>query len=152
MIKKLSSIIIIGVVILLGFYFLKAGSNAKLDQKESKSQSSVLSISESDKPQIIATKPDPLNETIIPADQIIEITFNRSLQNAPEFKVRIEPKIEYKVELTQDRKTARIIPSKPYELGGSYTLYIGPDTKFDGVGEWGQDKTFYFRTIKYRGI
>lgn len=103
-------------------------------------------------PQIVSTKPDPLNETIIPADQIIEITFNKSLQNAPEFKVRIEPKIDFKVELSQDRKTARILPVKPYNLGEAYTLYIEPDTKFDGVGSWGMDKSFHFRTIKYRGI
>ena len=31
-------------------------------------------------------------------------------------------------------------------------IVIGPDTKFDGVGNWGEDKTFRFRTIRYRGI
>lgn len=108
--------------------------------------------SQNESPKIVSTKPNPLNEAIIAADEIIEITFNRSLQNAPEFKVRIEPKTDFKVELSQDRKTARIIPVKPYELGASYTLYIGRDTKFDGVGEWGMDKTFHFMTIKYRGI
>lgn len=109
-------------------------------------------VSEKDPPQIISTKPDPLDDTIIAADQVIEITFNRSLQNAPEFKVRIEPKIDFKVELSMDRKTARVIPVKLYQLGASYTLYINPDTKFDGMGNWGETKTFHFRTIKYRGV
>lgn len=105
-----------------------------------------------EEPKIISTKPNPLNEAIIAADQIIEITFNRSLQNAPEFKVRIDPKIEFKVELSSDRKTARIIPLKPYELGAAYTLYVNPDTKFDGAGDWGKSQDFHFRTIRYRGI
>lgn len=105
-----------------------------------------------DKPQIVSTKPDPLEQTIIPATQIIEITFNRPLENVGEFKVRIEPKIDFKIELSPDRKTAKIIPIKPFELGASYTLSIGSDTKFDGVGPWGETKDFHFRTITYRGI
>ncbi|KKQ81574.1 MAG: hypothetical protein UT04_C0069G0001, partial [Candidatus Daviesbacteria bacterium GW2011_GWF2_38_7] len=109
-------------------------------------------ISPSDKPQIISTKPDPLDETIISAAEIIEITFNRPLENVGELKVKIEPNIEYKVELSGDRKTAKIIPVKPYNLGASYTLSIGPDSKFDGVGSWGKDKTYHFRTIKYTGV
>ncbi|EKD84574.1 MAG: hypothetical protein ACD_38C00193G0003 [uncultured bacterium] len=103
-------------------------------------------------PAIISTKPDPLDNTIISAAEIIEITFNRPLENVGEFKVKIEPNIEYKVELSGDRKTAKIIPVKPYNLGASYTLSIGPDSKFDGVGSWGKDKTYHFRTIKYTGV
>src|SRR3989338_1281358 len=103
-------------------------------------------------PSIISTKPDPLDNTIISAAEIIEITFNRPLENVGEFKVKIEPNIEYKVELSGDRKTAKIIPVKPYNLGASYTLSIGPDSKFDGVGSWGKDKTYHFRTIKYTGV
>ncbi len=108
--------------------------------------------SQSDKPQIISTKPEPLEEAIVAADQVIEITFNRPLENVGEFKVRIEPEVEYKLELSGDRKTAKIIPIKPLELSTTYTIFIGPDTKFDGVGNWGQDKIFHIQTIKYRGI
>lgn len=107
---------------------------------------------QSESPEIISTIPDPLDETIIPASQVIEITFNKSLQNVPEFKVRIEPKIDFKVELSPDRKTAKITTSKPFNLGAEYTLSIGPDTKFDGAGEWGQNKSFHFRTVPYRGV
>lgn len=103
-------------------------------------------------PRIISTKPDPLEDTIISATDIVEITFNRPLENVGEFKSRIEPKIDYKVELSGDRKTAKIIPAKPYQLGTTYTLFIKPDTKFDGVGDWRQDKTFHFKTITYRGV
>lgn len=107
---------------------------------------------ENDSPQIVSTKPDPLEEAIVGANETIEITFNRPLENVGEFKVRIEPKIEYKLELSQDRKTAKIIPLKPYELGTGYTLFIGHDTKFDGVGAWGQEKIYHFKTIRYRGV
>lgn len=109
-------------------------------------------VSSTDKPQIVSTKPDPLNENIVSATEEIEITFNRALENVGEFKSRIEPKVEYKVELSGDRKTAKIIPAKPYNLGTTYTLFIGPETKFDGVGRWGEEKVYHFKTIKYTGV
>ena len=105
-----------------------------------------------EKPRIVSTKPDPLEEAIVPATDTVEITFNRPLENVGEFKVRIEPKIDFKAELSGDRKTAKIIPLKPLELGSGYTLFIGTETKFDGVGRWGEEKIFHFRTIRYRGI
>lgn len=113
---------------------------------------SPITASSSDKPTIISTKPNPLEDTIISATETVEITFNRPLENVGEFKVRIEPKIDYKVELSSDRKTAKIIPAKPYQLGTTYTLFIGTETKFDGVGRWGEEKIFHFRTIKYTGV
>lgn len=106
----------------------------------------------SEKPQITSTKPDPLEEAIVSAAEIVEITFNRPLENVGEFKSRIEPKIDYKIELSGDRKTAKIIPAKPYSLGATFTLFIGPETKFDGVGRWGEEKVFHFKTINYRGV
>lgn len=108
--------------------------------------------SANDKPTIVSTKPEPLEDTIISATGIVEITFNRPLENVGEFKVRIEPKIDYKVELSSDRKTAKIVPVKPYKLGTTYTLFIGPESKFDGVGRWGEEKIYHFRTIRYTGV
>ncbi len=144
--------LILGIVLIFiagtGYTFLSRSSQPKSDPDTTSGQNSTQNSS----PEITKTIPDPLNESIIPADQIIEITFNLPLQNAPEFKVRIEPKIDFKVELSSDRKTARIITAKPYDLGASYTLYIASDTKFDGAGNWGKDRTFHFRTVKYRGI
>lgn len=109
-------------------------------------------VSQNDKPQIISTKPDPLEDNIISATDTVEITFNRPLENVGEFKVRIEPKTDYKVELSGDRKTAKILTVKPYNLGTTYTLFIGTETKFDGVGRWGEEKVYHFKTIKYSGI
>lgn len=103
-------------------------------------------------PKIVSTKPDPLNESIVSATEVIEITFNRPLENVGEFKVKIEPGKKIKVELSGDRKTAKIIPLEPYDLGAGYTLFIGSETKFDGVGRWGEEKVFHFRTIRYTGV
>lgn len=105
-----------------------------------------------DPPKIVSTKPDPLEEAIISSTEVLEITFNRPLENEGELKIRFDPKIEFEIKLSQDRKTGKIIPKKPYELGATYTLFIGPDTKFDGVGEWKQEKIFHFKTIRYRGV
>lgn len=113
---------------------------------------SASTASPSEQPKIISTKPDPLENNIVSATDTIEVTFNRPLENQGEFKAKIEPKIDFKIQLSSDRKTAKIIPAKPYELGATYTLFIGPDTKFDGVGNWGQEKIFHFKTITYRGV
>lgn len=147
--KLLMLVIIIGVVLLVVFYLknnnqpVSGNTPAPLPKPNQNS---------SDKPSIISTKPEPLDEAIIPVSQIIEITFNRPLENVGEFKVKIEPKVEFKKELSSDRKTAKIIPTNPFELGTTYTMFIGTETKFDGVGNWGEEKVFHFRTIKYRGV
>lgn len=106
----------------------------------------------SDQPRVVSTNPSPLDGTIIAADQKIEITFSHPLENAPELKLRIEPKLDYKVELSSDRKTAKITPTSSYDLGVSYTLFILPDSKFDGGGRLDGEKIFHFQTIRYRGI
>lgn len=103
-------------------------------------------------PQVVSTKPSPLDQTVLLPSQPVEITFNYPLQNTGEFKNRIEPKIDYKVELSSDRKTAKIIFLKPMDLGQGYTLFVLPDTKFDGAGNLGQDLVFHFKTISYKGI
>lgn len=108
--------------------------------------------SESDSPAIVSTKPAALDGAIVSSTEVFEIVFNRSLENVGEFKVRIEPKIDFKLELSQDRKTGKIKPVKPLELGTTYTIFVGSDSKFDGAGAWGQTKTFQFKTIKYSGV
>lgn len=115
-------------------------------------QAATKPVTQNDPPQIVATKPNPLDNSFISTTDIVEITFNRSLENVGEFKSKLSPEIEYRVELSNERKTAKIIPSKSYSLGTTYTLFIGTETKFDGVGRWGQEKIFHFRTITYRGV
>lgn len=106
----------------------------------------------SEQPRVVSTIPNPLDGTIIATDQKIEITFSHPLENAPELKLRIEPKLDYKVELSSDRKTAKITPANSYDLGVSYTLFIMPDSKFDGGARLDGEKIFHFQTIRYRGV
>lgn len=103
-------------------------------------------------PELISTNPNPLEDTIITADQVVEITFSQPLENAPEFKTKIEPKLDYKVELSGDKKTAKIIPALPFELGTTYTLFIMTDSKFEGGGRLPKELNFHFRTVRYRGF
>lgn len=107
---------------------------------------------QNDSPRIVSTKPDPLDGALVSASEVIEINFNRPLENVPELKIRVDPKIDLKVELTTDKKTAKIIPIKDYELGALYTLFILPDSKFEGGGKLGVEKIFHFHTIRYRGV
>lgn len=149
MLKANKLLLLLTILIILGGLFFVL----QKDKKEAtSSQNNTKTITQNDPPQIVSTKPEPLDNTIIAATDTIEITFNRSLENVGEFKVRIEPEVEYKVELSNERKTAKIIPVKAYSLGTTYTLFIGTETKFDGVGRWGQEKIFHFRTIKYTGV
>lgn len=143
-------IVVLGVLVLalyFGYFANKDKSTDNLQKAQTPAQ-----VSPNDKPQVVSTKPEPLEDTIISATENIEITFNRPLENVGEFKSRLEPNLEYKVELSSDRKTARIIPLKPYPLGTTFTLFIGTETKFDGVGRWGEEKVFHFKTIKYTGV
>lgn len=146
---KIIGIIIIGIAIF--FLFQNRLFPGKAETKNIPAAATQAS-QQNESPKIVSTKPDPLEDNIISGSDTVEITFNRSLENAGEFKSRIEPKIDYKVELSGDRKTARIIPAKPYPLGTTFTLFIGTETKFDGAGSWGQEKVFHFRTIKYTGV
>ncbi len=145
----LSIIILIGVAFIFLLAYVRQSQTPNAQPQPSQQ---TTSIPENDKPQIVATKPDPLDETIITTNEVIEITFNRPLENVGEFKARLEPKTDFKVELSGDRKTGKIIPTKPYPLGSAFTLFIGPETKFDGVGRWGEEKIYHFRTIKYTGV
>lgn len=150
--KKNIIIIVVITIIIFTVFLLRRQSSTAPVFTPTPSPSPTPATTALEKPQIASTKPDPLEEAIISATEIVEIEFNRPLENVGEFKSRIEPKIDYKIELSGDRKIAKIIPAKPYSLGATFTLFIGPETKFDGVGRWGEEKIFHFKTINYRGV
>lgn len=115
-----------------------------------------------DRPVIVSTVPPGLNSeesiTVSPT-QTLEITFNMPLENIGEFKNKIEPSAEYKVVLSDDRKTAKITPTTPWKLGSSYMLTITPDSKFNNnPGQQASknrldgDLNLRFKSIEYRGI
>lgn len=140
-------IIIFGMVILLGFIFLKY-----FQKIEQNNPSTSINISTSDTPKILSTNPDPLDNSVIPAVSFIRITFNKPLQNPGEFKVRMIPEIKFSKALSDDKKTGIINFEKSLDLGMSYTLIIGSDTKFEGAGNWNQEKQFHFSTVSYKGV
>lgn len=150
---KNPKIIVILLLLFLGIgLFLVFKKEVPAQPNQPQAQSSPAPADTDKVPKIVSTKPDPLEGSIVSTTEIVEITFNRPLENVAEFKNRIDPEIDYKVELSGDRKTARILPAKPYILGTTYTLFIGPETKFEGVGRWGEEKVFHFRTIRYTGV
>lgn len=149
--KKIPTLVVILIFLAIGFFLYAKSFKANITTPVKQEAGQPKDISK-ESPFVVSTKPDPLEDNLVSGSDPVEITFNRPLENVGEFKSRIEPKIDYKVELSSDRKTAKIIPSKPYPLGTTFTLFIGPDSKFDGVGNWGKDKTYHFRTIKYTGV
>ncbi|MBI2017948.1 Ig-like domain-containing protein [Candidatus Daviesbacteria bacterium] len=150
--KKIFIGLIIAVILPFFFY---------LNSKENKQSSITTQVqtneptptsNPNDPPRIVSTKPEGLDNSIIATNIPIEISFNRPLENKGELKIRIEPEIAFKVELSSDRKTGIITFEKTLDLGMTYTLFIGPETKFDGIGRWGEEKVFHFRTIPYKGV
>lgn len=107
---------------------------------------------QSSEPQVVSTNPKNLDGITILANQTIEITFNIPLENRGEFKNRIDPESEVEIQLSEDRKTAKIIPLKPYKLGTGFTLFIKPDTKFDGKKQLEKEIIYHFKTINYKGV
>lgn len=146
-------IIILIAVLSIGtlWWWMGSGKTTPI-QSDAQNQDSKIEQLSDKEVRIVSTKPEPLEEAVISATEEVEITFSHALENEGQFKVRIEPKTDYKIVLSGDRKTAKIIPQIPYELGAGYTLFILPDSKFDGVGEWRKEKIFHFQTIKYRGV
>ncbi len=102
--------------------------------------------------KILSTNPDLSKEPTILPTQSLEITFNLPLENAGEFKNKLEPKTEYQIKLSDDRKTAIITPTKAFLLGTSYTLFIQTDSKFTGGKKLNQEVVYHFKTIDYNGI
>ncbi|MBI2011466.1 Ig-like domain-containing protein [Candidatus Daviesbacteria bacterium] len=102
-------------------------------------------------PKVISTNPSPLEEATILPTQTLEINFNQPLVNIPETRIVIEPNIDFKVELTNNNKTLKIIPNDPFSLGQGYTLNIQVGTKFENNKTLSDPVIFHFKTIEYRG-
>lgn len=107
---------------------------------------------QTDTPEIVSTNPSPLDEAVLWGMQPVEITFNMPLENLPELKYKLEPQSDIKVELSNDKKTVRFIPTKTLPLGQGYTLFISGAAKFEGQKTLGKDYTFHFKTIEYKGV
>lgn len=104
-----------------------------------------------EKIMVLSTNPSPIDGQVLLPTQNLEVTFNKPLINEPETNVLFDPVVDFKKELSLDRKTVKIILNKPYQLGQGYTFFIKKGAKFDGLN-LEDDIIFHFRTINYRGI
>lgn len=114
--------------------------------------SSSVSELPTNNPELLSTNPSPLNDIVILPNQTIEFTFNLPLENAPEFKHQLIPAAKYKMELSGDRKTIKLVPDPVFQLGISYTLTIKSEAKFAGNRTLGKSYEYHFRTIEYKGV
>lgn len=137
--------VVVGVLLFFGLFGI-------IHQPAKKTDTIAAAPVQTDKPQIVSVKPDLKNSPIILPNQVIEITFNIELENSGEFKNKIDTFKDYAVKLSDDRKTAIISPTKSYDLGKSYTLFISKDSKFIGGKRLDNDEHFEFRTIDYHGV
>ncbi len=108
-------------------------------------------ITQNDKPQVVSTIPDNLDQSTILPNQTIEIHFSQPLENLPETRWLIEPSADIKAEVINDRKTLRLTPNKPFNLGQSYTLFIKGDTKIEGKKTLEKEYQYHFKTIEFKG-
>lgn len=121
-------------------------SELPMAQEESIEQST----NQEQKPVLVSSNPADF-ATIGPA-QTIELTFNQPLENKGELKLNVEPVFEYDVELSDDRKTAKIIPKTPFPAGAAYTIFIKSDTKFDGQKKLEHEEIIHFKTVNHSGV
>lgn len=148
--RLIAIILAIGSILIFIFYrgFYSKGplANTTSNTAPAKQQT------ENSQPEIVSTNPNPLEEAVILPSQVVELTFNQPLENRGELKNRIEPKLDYEIKLSDDRKTAKITTHQGFALGTTYTLFIMPDSKFDGKKLLGREYIFHFKTIEYKGV
>jgi hypothetical protein len=108
-----------------------------------------------DHTNLISTNPASLKvdgEAIIVPTQTIEFTFDRPLKDRGEFKNSIEPSLDYEIQLSDDRRTAKIVPKTGFKLGETYNLHIKTDSKFEGDKTLDHQMDFHLNVIKYNGV
>lgn len=148
--KKL---LIFTVIVLVGAVFIWNGPNSKKSNPPP-SQKATAPATQTDTPQLVATKPDPLDEAIIVPGQTVELTFNLAIENIGEFKHRLEPlTTKYQAKLSDDRKSVIITPSSgAFPVGTTFTLFVSPETKFDGGKRMNNELIIHFKTVDFRGV
>lgn len=148
--KLIGAIIAIGILLIAIF---QGGLYPKTTTQSAAVKSFSSETQTNQNPHLISTNPPGLKDgVIVPSSQIVEITFSDPIENRGEVKNTLEPKIDYDIELSSDRKTVRLLPKKPLGLGQSFTFTIKQDTKFDGQKRMDSDQVFHFSTINYRGV
>lgn len=150
--------IIIAIVLFLGLlliWIFKEGFYPKTPAPKPIGQSAPkevdMRIDPDGEAKVLTTKPDPLDHATLLPNQVIEITFNKKLNNDPADLV-IEPKLKYNAEAVNNGQTVKITPLEPYKLGSEYSIRFKSGYDLDGGKKLGKDFEFRFKTIEYRGI
>lgn len=150
--QKKYLILMLGLLLIIGSILIfKYGFTTQKSEPIPEPKTNVQS-SNPDEISVIATKPDPLDRTILLPTQPFEITFNHPLENGDEFKHEFVPKFEHNIKTSDDKKTVIVTPKNTYPLGQEITLFIKGDTKFDGKKILGREIIYHMQTIQYRGI
>ena len=116
------------------------------------SASSQNQVADENKPKLISTNPTSLDLATIVPTQVIELNFSQSLVGELDVHITLDPKIDFKLTVSADHKTAKITPIKPYDLGQSYTLNVTSGTRFEGDKTLDHDYTYHFKTLPYNGV
>lgn len=150
MIKKL---IIVVVIVGIGLFAYKnIPSNSTTQTSTASPAVQETKVIQTDTPQIVSTKPDPLDEAVVIPTQVVEISFNIPIENIGEFKYELTPKAKYKSKLSDDRKTVILTPEPTWPVGTTFTLNVSPLTKFDGGKRLKDGFIIHFKTIDYKGV
>lgn len=144
--KIIAAVIVVGVILIAIFATGFGGKQVPTNEPNG------LSQNQSPNPHVVSTNPNPLENTTIVPTQELEITFSHPIENKGEVKYILDPVADVSIELSDDRKTIKVIPVKPFALGQGYTLSIKQDTKFDEGKRQDGDAVFHFTTIPYTGV
>ncbi len=147
--KKILIVTALVGVAILAFYIFNNGGSLEKSQETKENEVSSM-VESSNKPQFISSNPEDF--AIISPTQTIELMFNQPIENKGELKLAVDPNFEYQIELSGDRKTAKITPATPLQAGSGFTLFIKPGSKFDEGKSLENETVLHFRTISYQGV
>lgn len=146
--------ILVGFVAVVGLVLILVFKNGLGGAGEVKKiQSGNKPVISAEKVEVVAVSPANLDGSTIPANQVIEVSFNKAVDESQEkLRLTVDPQADVNIELSADKKTVKVTPKKSYELGQGYTLSIKGGSKFEGGKELDQDVTYGFKTIPYNGV
>ncbi len=145
--KKIIAVVLVFGTILIGIFAVGLGGKTSSQPTASTQQNQ-----DNGSPKVVSTNPEKLEEATILPTQTVEVTFSQPIENAGEVKYVVDPPAKVKTELTDDRKTIKLIPEQPYDLGQGYTFTIQEATKFDNQKRQEGDTVFHYSTISYKGV
>ena len=141
---------VIAVLVALGLLLIAVFSSGIYSNSHEQAENTGVQQADG-KPMIVQTNPKDLDQSTILPNQTLEIYFSEPLENVPETRWSVEPQADYKAELSDDRKTLKLIPNTPLNLGQSYTLFIKAETKIEGKKTLDKEYQYHFKTIDFKG-